>query len=128
MLLNLVSEIGNIQLTPAACIKLRPRVKKIKKVLEGKGAGRSVLGKSLKRLQVFGGGIHLMQVSLHHGKLVVSGSWVVANADKVSKQSLCLSKALARNAEVSQLQKSVRRVRIGAEYFFEIGFRTRRVS
>ena len=72
MFLDLLRQLGQIQLRPVLRREIGTIIKIIEKMLIGIRTRRSIFGESLKDIQIPLCGVHLMEAPLDHGKFVVA--------------------------------------------------------
>ena len=128
MFLNLLRQLGQVQLRSSPGRKAGAIIEVIEKMLIRVRAGRSVLRECLKDIQIPLRRRKLMEAPLHHGELVISGSGVAADFYISSKQVGGLFQSLVGDSQIGQLQERFRIIRIRPESLLKQLFGPRVIS
>src|SRR5882672_760719 len=123
MRFNLIGEFGEIELGALLCREAGAIVEVVEKVMERIGAGISVLGESLEDTQVALSGIELFQIAFDHGEFVIAFGGIAADFYVAAKKFCGFREAFGGDAEVRELDESVREIGIGLERLLKIRFR-----
>ncbi len=115
MFLDLLGEFGEIELGALLRGEGGAVIEIVEEMLIRIRAGRSVLGKCLKNVEVALRGLILFKATLDHGQFVVAGGGIATDFDVAAEEFGGFGEFLVGAAEVRKLEQGIRKIGIGFE-------------